>query len=288
MISEEEFLKNYDINKYERPSVTNDVIIITTEDKIEENIRKVPRKGMQVLLVKRDEHPYLNKWAIPGGFIGIKEDIEEGARRKLEEETGVKDVYLEQLYTFCDVDRDVRTRVISIANLALISKDKIKRSQKNSKLKNLWFWIDKELISNEKNIKVWSLSLKSENEEIKIKYKITECVSSDLGRKKDIEFNFIEEESTDSLAFDHYKILSMAIDRIRNKLEYTQIAFNLVPRLFTVKELQNVYEGIMGKEIQNFRRKLGNIIIETDEKIEGKPYRPAKMFKFNENWEHDF
>ncbi len=288
MISEEEFLKNYDINKYERPSVTNDVIIITTEDKIEENIRKVPRKGMQVLLVKRDEHPYLNKWAIPGGFIGIKEDIEEGARRKLEEETGVKDVYLEQLYTFGDVDRDVRTRVISIANLALISKDKIKRSQKNSKLKNLWFWIDKELISNENNIKVWSLSLKSEIEDIKIKYKITECVSSDLGRKKDIEFNFIEEESTDSLAFDHYKILSMAIDRIRNKLEYTQIAFNLVPRLFTVKELQNVYEGIMGKEIQNFRRKLGNIIIETDEKIEGKPYRPAKMFKFNENWEHDF
>ena len=61
-----------------------------------------------------------------------------------------------------------------------------------------------------------------------------------------------------------------------------------MPRLFTVKELQNVYEGIMGKEIQNFRRKLGNIIIETDEKIEGKPYRPAKMFKFNENWEHDF
>lgn len=288
MISEEEFLKNYDINKYERPSVTNDVIIITTEDKIEENIRKVPRKGMQVLLVKRDEHPYLNKWAIPGGFIGIKEDIEEGARRKLEEETGVRDVYLEQLYTFGDVDRDVRTRVISIANLALISKDKIKRSQKNSKLKNLWFWIDKELISNENNIKVWSLSLKSEIEDIKIKYEITECVSSDLGRKKDIEFKFIEEESTDSLAFDHYKILSMAIDRIRNKLEYTQIAFNLVPRLFTVKELQNVYEGIMGKEIQNFRRKLGNIIIETDEKIEGKPYRPAKMFKFNENWEHNF
>ena len=121
MISDAEFLKNYDINKYERPSITNDVIIITTEDKIEENIRKVPRKGMQVLLVKRDEHPYLNKWAIPGGFIGIKEEIEEGARRKLEEETGVKDVYLEQLYTFGDVDRDVRTRVISIANLALIS-----------------------------------------------------------------------------------------------------------------------------------------------------------------------
>ena len=95
-------------------------------------------------------------------------------------------------------------------------------------------------------------------------------------------------ESNDYLAFDHYKILDYAIERLRNKIEYTPIAFNLLPRLFTVKELQYVYEGIMGRELLNFRRKIGNMIIETDERIEGKPYRPAQVFKFNENWEHEF
>ena len=90
------------------------------------------------------------------------------------------------------------------------------------------------------------------------------------------------------MAFDHYKILDYGIDRLRNKVEYTPIAFNLLPRLFTVKELQNVYEAIMGGEILNFRRKMGEMIIETDEKIEGKPFRPAKVFKFNENWQHNF
>ena len=90
------------------------------------------------------------------------------------------------------------------------------------------------------------------------------------------------------MAFDHYKILDYAIDRIRNKVEYTPIALNLLPRLFTVKELQNVYEAIMGREILNFRRKMGDMIIETDEIIEGKPFRPAKMFKYNEEYEHNF
>ena len=87
---------------------------------------------------------------------------------------------------------------------------------------------------------------------------------------------------------DSYKIIDYAIDRIRNKVEYTPIALNLLPRLFTVKELQNVYEAIMGREILNFRRKMGDMIIETDEIIEGKPFRPAKMFKLNEEYEHNF
>ena len=65
-LSEKEYLDTYDINKYKRPSVSNDIIIFTTEDRKEENLRKVPRKGMQVLLVKRKEHPFINKWAIPG------------------------------------------------------------------------------------------------------------------------------------------------------------------------------------------------------------------------------
>ena len=75
---------------------------------------------------------------------------------------------------------------------------------------------------------------------------------------------------------------------MRNKVEYTPIAFNLLPKLFTVIELQYVYEAIMGRKILNFRRKMNDFIIETNEKIEGKPHRPAKVFKFNEEFKHDF
>ncbi|MCI6189747.1 MAG: NUDIX hydrolase [Clostridium sp.] len=289
-IEEKEFLKNYDASKFERPSVTNDVLIFTTEDKKEENSRKVPRKGLQVLLIKRDEYPYKGKWSVPGGFVKMDESLEEGALRKLKEKTGIENVYLEQLYTFGEVDRDPRTRIISIGNLALISKDSIIYSENAENKETKWFWVDKILekkeVSDNYITKKYLLTL--ECEDIKINYEVIEKTERTLIRKTTKSYRFLEEESTEELAFDHCKILDLGIDRLRNKLEYTPIVFNLLPRLFTVKELQFVYEAIMGREILNFRRKMGNMIIETEEKIEGKPFRPAQVFKFNENWEHEF
>lgn len=288
---EEEFLKNYDENKYKRPSVTNDIIIFTTDDIEEDNLRKVPKKGMQVILVKRDDHPYKNKWSLPGGFVDIKESLEEGAKRKLKEKTGIDNVYIEQLYTFGEVHRDKRTRVISVGNLALIEKDRIRFEAVDSIKKSEWFWIDKTLISSESNEKYIEnkhlLCLKSVDKKVEINYEITEKIEKSILRRKETSYRLLD-NSTEELAFDHYRILDYGIDRLRNKVEYTPIAFNLLPRLFTVKELQNVYEAIMGREILNFRRKMGDMIVETDEKIEGKPFRPAKVFKFNENWEHNF
>lgn len=284
--NEDEFLENYKSDEFEKPSVTNDILIFTTEDKEENNSRKVPRKGMQVLLIKRNNHPFKDKWSIPGGFIKINESLEEGALNKLNEKTGICNVYLEQLYTFGDKDRDKRTRIITIGNLALISKESIKYSKsKESK----WFWVEKQLISTTSdkyaNIKRYKLTLKSN--EILFAYEVIEKTEKTIIRKKTVEYKLLE-ESNEELAFDHYKIIDYGIERLRNKIEYTPIAFNLLPRLFTVKELQYVYEAIMGREILNFRRKMGNMIIETDEKIEGKPYRPAQVFKFNEEWEHEF
>ena len=87
--NEEEFLKEYNPGDYKRPSVTNDVIIFTTDDKKEDNSRKVPKKGLQVLLIKRDDYPQKGKWAIPGGFVNMDESLEEGAIRKLKDETGI-------------------------------------------------------------------------------------------------------------------------------------------------------------------------------------------------------
>ena len=288
---EDEFLKNYDENDYKRPSVTNDIIIFTTADMEEDNLRKVPKRGMQVILIKRDDYPYIDKWALPGGFVGIEESLEAGAKSKLKEKTGIDNVYTEQLYTFGDVGRDKRTRVISVGNIALVEKNSIRLKEVDLQKKSGWFWIDKTLISSEKYEEYIEnkhlLSLKSIDETIIMNYEVTEKIGRDIFRKKETTYRLLN-SATDELAFDHYKILDYGIDRLRNKVEYTSIAFNLLPRVFTVKELQNVYEAIMGREILNFRRKMGEMIIETDEKIEGKPFRPAKVFKFNENWEHNF
>lgn len=288
---EKEFLDQYDPNEYERPSVTNDVIIFTTSDLKEDNSRKVPRKGMQVLLIKRNEFPEKYKWAIPGGFVNLNESLEEGAIRKLKEETGIDNVYIEQLYSFGDINRDPRTRVISIGNMALIAKENINFNKNIKPKETKWFWIDKKLVDSEsyegRIVNKYNLSLKSEDEEIEIKYEILESTEKSILRKQEKTYTLLE-SGNDKLAFDHYKIIDYALDRIRNKIEYTPIALNLLPRLFTVKELQYVYEAIMGREILNFRRKMDNMIIETDEKIEGRPFRPAKMFKFNEEFEHKF
>ncbi|AQR95665.1 NUDIX hydrolase [Clostridium saccharoperbutylacetonicum] len=288
---EEEFLNKYDVNMYERPSVTNDVIIFTTDDKLEKNSRKVPKKGMQVLLVRREDYPYKDKFAIPGGFVNINESLEEGALRKLKEETGIDNVYTEQLYTFGDLNRDPRTRVISVGNIALISKDKINFQKEEKNFKSEWFWIEKNLIESQEEerylLNKYLLKLESEDGKHVIIYEVREKIEKSISKKKELSYSLIE-DSTEELAFDHYKILDYSLDRIRNKIEYTPIALNLLPRLFTVKELQNVYEAIMGREILNFRRKMGDMIIETDEIIEGRPFRPAKMFKFNENFVHEF
>ncbi|WP_236898576.1 NUDIX hydrolase [Clostridium beijerinckii] len=289
--NEREFLSEYDVNIYDRPSVTNDIIIFTTGDKIEENSRKVPKKGMQVLLIKRDDYPYKGKWAIPGGFVKNDESLEEGALRKLKEETGIDNVYTEQLYTFGEINRDPRTRVISIGNIALISKEDIRFGDYKDRKESKWFWVEKNLVDSKKDethtINKYILKFESEDEETKFNYEIIEKIERTIFRKKENSYKTLN-ESNDELAFDHYKIIDYAVDRIRNKIEYTPIALNLLPRLFTVKELQNVYEAIMGREILNFRRKMEDMIVETDEKIEGKPFRPAKVFKFNENWEHNF
>ncbi|GEA32309.1 NUDIX hydrolase [Clostridium diolis] len=289
--NEREFLSEYDVNIYDRPSVTNDIIIFTTGDRIEENSRKVPKKGMQILLIKRDDYPYKGKWAIPGGFVKNDESLEEGALRKLKEETGIDNVYTEQLYTFGEINRDPRTRVISIGNIALISKEDIRFGDYKDRKESRWFWVEKNLVDSKKDethtINKYILKFESEDEEIKFNYEIIEKIERTIFRKKENSYKTLN-ESNDELAFDHYKIIDYAVDRIRNKIEYTPIALNLLPRLFTVKELQNVYEAIMGREILNFRRKMEDMIVETDEKIEGKPFRPAKVFKFNENWEHNF
>ena len=215
----------YDASIYDRPSVTVDVVIFTL---IEEEL--------QVLLVRRKYPPFAGMWAIPGGFVHIDESLEDAAARELEEETGVTNVYIEQLYTFGKPNRDPRTRVITVAYFALVPHTDVKHRPGDDAEATGWFSMD---------------------------------------------------ELPEQLAFDHNEILDYALTRLRYKLEYTSVGFQLLPDEFTLSELQHAYEIILGEGLdkRNFRRKIlsSGILEKTDKKKKEGEGRPAMLYRYRED-----
>lgn len=190
---------------------------------------------LKVLLIKRAFEPFLDMFALAGGFLLDDESAEDGVLRKLKEETNVELDYLEQLYTFTDVERDPRERIISITYYGLI--DPVKH----------------DLVTNihAKEVK-WFPA-----------YGV----------------NYIP------LAFDHKKIYDYALERLRNKLQYEPIGFELLSKYFTMNELWSLYNAILGHEldIRNFSRKILSygLLNESTFKQEGGVGRPSKLYEFN-------
>jgi len=205
--------------------VTVDIVIFT--------IRK---RKLEVLLIQRGQEPYKDKWAIPGGFIRLSEDLDEAAKRVLYEKTHVKDVYLEQLYTFGDPYRYPNARVITVSYFALIRSDDLK-------------------LEAEKGLNIQQINWHSV-------YALPE------------------------LAFDHKDILGYAIKRLRERLEYTPVAFQLLPKKFTLTQLQKTYEVILNTDLdkRNFRKKMISLEIlnEYEEFTKASSKRPARLYGFNE------
>ena len=282
-LTEEEFLKAYKPGDYERPSVTVDMLIFTIDNKEQLNPKKLEEKELKGLLIKRKDHPDLGKWAFPGGFVDIDEDVTDAVYRELKEETNIDNVYMEQLGTYGGVERDPRMRVISVAHMALVSKENLKPVAGDDAQDVAWFSVKKELVSSDENKDVWHLLLENEEKNIKMGYEVVDTkvkngiiytVNSSI---KPLSW------SAEQLAFDHYKIIDDAINRLRNKIDYTDIAFNLVPEYFTITQLQNVYEAILNKKLipSNFRRVIKDKIVETDKMQEQTEHRPAKLFRYN-------
>lgn len=199
--------------------VTVDIVIFTIQEGV-----------LKVLLVKRRIPPYIGQAAIPGGFVLEDEDLDQAAMRELEEETGVSDVYLEQLYSFGKLGRDPRGRVITVAYFALVSADR--------KLK----------------------------------------AGSDAA-----EAAWYPTDELPALAFDHATILEYALRRLRNKLEYTTVGFQLLPEKFTLTELQETYETILGRKLdkRNFRRKMSILkILKPLKEYRRGGQRPAQLYRF--------
>lgn len=208
--------------EYERPALTTDCVVFGLDE-----------NDLKVLLIQRDITPYEGKWALPGGFIKVGESVDNCARRELEEETGLKNIFLEQLYTFGAPDRDPREHVVTVAYYALVNL--IEHAPKAA--------------TDARNAAWFSLS--------------------DLP----------------TLAFDHDSILSCALERLKGKVRYQPIGFELLPEKFTLTQLQRLYEIILETTIdkRNFRKKvikLG-ILIETDEVEQDVAHRAARLYQFD-------
>lgn len=214
--------ETYDASAYDRPSVTADIVLFTILDSM-----------LKVLLIKRKHWPHEGAWALPGGFVNIEEDLEDAAYRELKEETNVdrEEVYLEQLYTFGQPNRDPRTRVITVAYFALVGADK--------------------------------LDLKAADD------------AADVG--------WFSAYEPPTLAFDHAEILDYAITRLRYKLEYSAVGFQLLPEKFTLRELQEAYEIILDEKLDkgNFRSKLRKTdVVEKTTAYRETGGRPALLYQF--------
>ncbi len=265
--TEEEFLSHYNPDEFDRFSITTDILVISISDEESTNYRKTSEKAMSILLVKRNNFPFKEKWCLPGGFIRVDEELECAPARILENETNVKDIYLEQLYTFGGVKRDPRMRIISTTYMALVDKNRM-----NTELKNEAKWFNLS-VSEENNL----INLTLTNGDTVI----TAVVKKTLREKTTDRYEFSIVEN-DSIAFDHPLVIVSGIERLKNKIEYTDVVFNMMPKYFTLGELQKVYEVILNKKLLDpaFRRIIANKVEETDEMKTGGGHRPSRLFKY--------
>lgn len=208
--------------EFARPAVTVDVVVFALDE-----------EDLQVMLIQRDLEPFAGQWALPGGFVRVNERLEDAARRELHEETGLKDIFLEQLYTFGDIDRDPRERVITVTYYALVNLEGHEVHASTDARNAAWFPVN------------------------------------DLP----------------DLAFDHQKILAVAHKRLRGKVRYQPIGFELLPEKFTLRQLQHLYEIILDRELdkRNFRKKvLGmDILVQLKEIEKDVAHRAARLFRFD-------
>lgn len=272
-LTEEEFLKQYQPGNYPRPSVATDMVIFTVTDQEEDNYRKLPKKELRLLLIQRGGHPYLGSWALPGGFVRPTETTEQAAGRELREETGVDNVYLEQLYTFSQPGRDPRTWVMSCSYLALIDSSRVQIQAGDDAEQAAWFKMTFRMREKHENTEVWELSLSHED--------IT--LQAVLEKESNEAFTKSRIVRQDGLAFDHSRIIAYGLERLRGKLQYTDLALHLLPDYFTLTQLQQVYEVILDKElpVAAFRRKAAPMVTETEQFTENEGHRPSRLYRKN-------
>ncbi len=185
---------------------------------------------LQVLLIRRSAEPFKEFWSLPGGLLMAGESLQEAAVRKLDDETGVSDVFLEQLYTFSDLDS---MGSVAVAYFALVDTTAAHLARRREWLP-AWFPIDE----------------------------------------------------LPALAFENNNVIDYALRRLRAKLDYSNVAYSLLPAEFTLSQLQRTYEAILGRGLdkRNFRKRILSLsIVEpTGRVVSDGRHRPAQLYSFRE------
>lgn len=189
----------------------------------------VRQGSLSVLLIERAAPPCAGQWALPGGVLLPGESLDEAAKRKLADETGVSDVFLEQLYTFDHLGEGRADIVVTYFALVDLARTRLRR---DSEWRPAWQPV----------------------------------------------------HPLPGLAFDNEKVVAYAEERLRNKLEYTNVVYSLLPERFTLTRMQQVYEAILGEPLdkRNFRRRVVGlgIVKETGEYEKIGAHRPAMLYEF--------
>lgn len=267
-MDEEKFLSSYDITAFERPSVAADVAVLSMFEEETDNHRKDSEARIHLLLIKRGEHPYINSWALPGGFLRPTETVESCAVREIREETNLSLSTLIPIGVFSEPDRDPRGRILSAAFVSIIN-EKAAVTGGTDAIGAAWFALDYQC------------------EDDRLRICLTgggEQLTAELRRvKSSFGCPVFEEISNDGLAFDHAKIIATALMALQEQLEEGELAFSFLPERFTLSALQRVYEMIGGAPLltANFRRKTAHLVRETEEFTEGAGHRPARLFVRN-------
>jgi oxygen-independent coproporphyrinogen-3 oxidase len=215
-VGEEEFLKAYKIDNYDRPSLATDIVVFALKSNEMDQYGELPVKKLSVLMIKRGEHPHMNDWALPGGFVRHGESVEEAAYRELHEETGVSEVCLSQLQVFSEPKRDPRGWIVSCSFIALTERKKLSLQFGEDAMDAQWFEIryqkldtTTEAMKNETR-KREQYSLVLTNDVIKLNAKL-ELITTGSSHNKKVEYHILD---IDGIAFDHAKILAFAIERL--------------------------------------------------------------------------
>lgn len=210
------------VYEYPRPAVTVDCVVLGLD-----------ADDLKVLLIQRGVDPFKHAWALPGGFVLPEEELDDAARRELREETGIEEVFLEQLYTFGSPERDPRGRVITVAYYALAKLSDFRVKAATDAESVGWYPL----------------------------------------------------HQLPPLAFDHADIISRATERLRGKVRYAPIGFELLPPRFSLTQLQRLYEIVLERQLdkRNFRKKILSLglVIETDELETGVRHRAARLYRFD-------
>lgn len=235
---EQQFLAAYDASRFPHPSVAVDVALLT-----------VNQGKLSGLLLRRAQHPFRGRWSLPGGFVRLEESLDAAAARVLESKAGLKHIFLEQLYTFGEPDRDPRTRVITVAYYALVDAAQflqaVKVTEETALAELQVGWV------GERGGKVSPLD----------------------GEGRPLP-----------VAFDHDVILGAAVQRLRGKLNYAPLGFELLPSRFTLRQLQDIHEAILGKRLNkdSFRRTVlaSGLVAATGRRETDVGHRPAELYQF--------